>query len=175
MAVETIVRESTPNDLPQIERLYPLAFPDEDLVSLVGTLLQDGPPVLSLVASTNTHLIAHIVFTICGVVGHDDKCALLGPLGVVPEAQRQGIGKMLIRKGLKQLEARDFKRIFVLGDPSYYGRFGFATESDIPPPYALPEEWAAAWQSIDLGEEKIAYKGVLSLPSQWLQPALWQP
>lgn len=175
MTDKTTVRESGKEDLAGIEHLYPLAFPDEDLVPLVRSLLKDGPPVLSLVATANARPVGHIIFTICTVDQDKDECALLAPLGVVPTYQGQGIGKTLIRTGLRHLETRGFKRVFVLGDPAYYGRFGFLPERHVAPPYALPKEWADAWQSIDLTENKSAAKGTLSLPHQWLKPALWLP
>ena len=42
--------------------------------------------------------------------------------------------------------------VYVLGDPAYYGRSGFIPEPAIAPPYALPEEWRDAWQSLSLGD-----------------------
>jgi hypothetical protein len=43
-------------------------------------------------------------------------------------------------------------KVLVLGDPAYYGRFGFAKETAIQPPYPLPEAWDGAWQSLVLNQ-----------------------
>jgi putative acetyltransferase len=49
----------------------------------------------------------------------------LGPVSVLPEYQRQGIGKSLIHEGLSLLKARGSKGCMLVGDPKYYERFGF--------------------------------------------------
>lgn len=60
------VRESQPNDVTLIEKLYPDAFPDEDLLPLVRELQGEGSNVVSLVGIADKALVAHAVFTIWG-------------------------------------------------------------------------------------------------------------
>ena len=167
------IRESVAADLPAIRRLYAEAFPVEDLQRLVTALLRDVPEALSLVAAGDEVVVGHILFTPCQVAGSGVPVALLGPLAIDPRQQRRGIGGALIRDGLRRLEAANVGRVLVLGDPAYYGRFGFTAEADILPPYPLPREWAAAWQSIGLGAAKAPVRGTLSVPQPWRQPALW--
>lgn len=169
------IRESVPADLAAIERLYPQAFPNEDLLPLVRVLLQETPGVVSLVAVTDSQLAGHAMFTQCGVVGDRAKAALLGPLAVAPASQRQGLGSAMVRAGLRQLEDAGVSHVYVLGDPAYYGRLGFLPESRVVPPYPLPEEWCGAWQSKRLGGAATPGPGKLSLPRPWLQPTLWAP
>jgi len=166
------IREGTPGDRAEIFALYPRAFPDEDLLPLLRTLL-DEIGVLSLVAIAEGRLAGHVAFTECGISDGERKLALLGPVAVAPERQRQGIGGALIREGLDRLAGRGVSRVFVLGDPAYYGRFGFRPERRVQPPYPLPEEWRDAWQSQPLGEEKPAPAGTLVVPPCWRDPALW--
>ena len=78
----------------------------------------------------------------------DQSVALLVPLGIIPSYQRRGLGASLIQAELETLEASGTRQVFVLGNPAYYGRFGFRTESAIRPLYALLEEGESAWQSI---------------------------
>jgi len=169
------LRESGPGDVERLLALYPKAFPQEDLLALVRGLLAAGPAVLSLVAMRDSRLVGHAAFTRCGVLGSAERVALLGPLAVTPEFQRQGIGGALIREGLRRLAAEGTALVLVLGDPAYYGRFGFAADADILPPYALPAEWRTAWQLVGLKEGKPRLRGRLELPPLWLQPALWAP
>jgi len=61
----------------------------------------------------------------------------------------------------------------VLGDPAYYSRVGFAPETRVSPPYPLPEEWRAGWQSIALQETEL--KGALEVPAPWRRAHLWAP
>jgi len=66
------IRESRPDDLAAIEALYPDAFPDEDLLPLVKDLLQETPPVLSLVSTIDAVLVGHVIFTWCHVGSDTD-------------------------------------------------------------------------------------------------------
>ena len=85
------IRESQPQDLLPIERLYSDAFPDEDLLPLVRDLLSAGPPVLSLVGNLDEELLGHVAFTRCGLVGGSESLSLLAPLAVTPTRQRHGM------------------------------------------------------------------------------------
>lgn len=166
-------RTSHPDELAAIEALYRDAFPDEDLVPLARALLATPGDVLSLITSDGADVTGHGLFTDCGIVGAVAKVALLGPLAVAPARQGQGIGGALIRDGFRRLKARGVQRVLVLGDPGYYGRFGFTAEAKVTPPYPLPEEWRQAWQSISLNESEPPEPGTLSVPAPWRQPALW--
>ena len=63
----------------------------------------------------------------------------------------------------------------VLGDPGYYGRHGFSTETDIQPPFPLVPEYLAGWQSLALAENAGPCRGQLMVPAPWMRPALWGP
>jgi putative acetyltransferase len=169
------IRESGRDDWAAIESLYPEAFPDENLLPLVRDLLNDVVVAKSLVGTIGARIVGHAIFTKCGVVGNSADAALLGPLAVAPAWQRQGIGSAIVRAGLRRLEDADVNRVYVLGDPAYYGRLGFLPESLVEPPFSLPVEWDDAWQSKNLGETTMPCVGKLSVPPQWLQPALWTP
>jgi putative acetyltransferase len=175
MTKDLRIRESAPGDLASIEALYPAAFPDEDLLPLVRDLLGEGPDVLSLVAIAGSSLIGHVAFTPCEVTGSDSKAALLAPLAVAPAHQRQGVGSALVNAGLGELDAGGVSQVYVLGDPAYYGRFGFLPRARVLPPYPLPEAWSDAWQSLSLGGAEPLEGGEVILPDLWLKPALWGP
>jgi len=170
-----VVRESTPGDFAAIESLYPEAFPDEDLLPVVRALLRDPTIGLSLVATVGSHVAAHVFFTNCEVDGSDIKTALLAPLAVAPEYQRQGVGTAITRDGLQRLHGAGVQLICVLGDPAYYSRLGFEEEALVEPPYPLPAEWAGAWQSQYLGEVATGCSGKLSVPPHWQHRELWAP
>jgi putative acetyltransferase len=175
MLDELQIRESRPDDSAAIRSLYPEAFPDEDLLPLVRDLLNDSVVTISFVATIDTRIVGHVIFTRCGVVGNSVNASLLGPLAVAPAWQRKGIGSAIVHFGLRWLEESDVNLVLVLGDPAYYGRLGFLPESVVEPPFPLPSEWDGAWQSRYLGQPIIACAGKLSVPPQWLQPALWAP
>ncbi len=169
------VRESLSNDLGSLEKLYPDAFPDEDLLPLVRELLGEASGVVSLVGLADQAVVGHVIFTTCGIARRPEKVALLAPLAVAPDCQRQGIGSALVRAGLGRVEDAGAQQVYVLGDPAYYGRFGFAPDERVTPPYPLPEQWRSAWQSLSLRASMPHLHGKLSVPHPWRRPALWAP
>ena len=175
MASEFEIRKCCSRDSAVILDLYPKAFPDEELRPLVAQLLVEKTDVLSLIARVNQVIVGHALFTICGVSDRREDVSLLGPLGVVPSYQRQGMGSAIVREGLRLLSNADVSSVYVLGDPNYYTRFGFLPEEQVVPPYALPEEWFGAWQSLCLKELDQPLHGKLRVPPAWDQRTLWAP
>lgn len=169
------VRDSIAGDRPAIETLYPEAFPKEDLAPLVRKLLRERPAPLSLVAARGAKLVGHVVFTECRVAGSREKLALLGPLAVAPDAQRRGVGSALVEAGLARLAREGVDRVFVLGDPAYYRRFGFEIERSTKPPHAIPDRWLDAWRSKGLAHSAPSPAGALDVPPAWSEPSLWAP
>ena len=175
MLEKAAIREGLPTDTVAIERLYSEAFPDEDLLPLVRDLHGELSGVRSFIAHADEAVLGHVVFTTCGVAGQTVKGALLGPLAVAPAQQRRGIGTAIVRAGLHHLEIAGTTQVFVLGDPAYYGRFGFEPDDHVTPPYPLPEAWHGAWQSLGLRNVDPPLHGDLLVPQPWRQPALWAP
>ena len=138
-------------------------------------LLSEEDGVLSLVAICDGRLVGHVAFTMCGIAGSNETIGLLAPLAVTPRFQRCGVGSALVREGLNRLRSEGATQVYVLGDPAYYGRFGFEPDASVAPPYDLPEEWQSAWQLLHLQGDKASLEGRLSVPKPWRQPALWAP
>lgn len=67
----------------------------------------------------------------------------LGPVAVLPRKQRRGFGAALIKAGLRAGKDAGFGAVFVLGDPKFYGKFGFtrADERGLVPAYDVPREY----------------------------------
>jgi putative acetyltransferase len=167
------IRQSRPDDLPAIEQVYNEAFPDEDLLPLVQELLELQEGVLSLVAERDSKVVGHVSFTLCRVEGGENKVTLLAPLAVAPAHHKQGIGSALVKAGFDELVKAGMGYVLVLGDPGYYGRFGFKAEEQIKTPYALPVEWLGAWQSVCLNDADLSPEGKLIVPAPWRHAALW--
>jgi putative acetyltransferase len=171
------IRSSTSQDKAPLKSLYDDAFPTEDLVPLVDALLACTGETVSLVAVEDAKVIGHVLLTFGSLEDTADggRVALLGPLCVTPARQRQGIGRALIRAGMDRMRAAGVNVVLVLGDPAYYGQSGFKEETGIVPPYALPEEWRTAWQSLAFHNDRAIPRGRLALPAPWLNPGLWLP
>ncbi len=86
--------------------------------------VRDDEGSFALVAVDGEDLVGHVQFS-RGWIGHTSVIAL-GPIGVLPERQRGGIGSALIRAGFEEARARGERVVMLLGDAGYYGRFGFA-------------------------------------------------
>lgn len=173
MTDHVAIRPGTPEDSGGIEAIYPLAFPDEELLPLVRDLLAAPDVITSLVAEIDGDVVGHVIFSRCGIDGTTSGASLLGPLAVTPSRHGRGVGSTLVRAGLKLLENANVQSVFVLGDPAYYGRFGFEAERGVEAPYPMPSEWASAWQSIRLFDSVAPLEGKLTVPEQWRDPALW--
>src|SRR5205085_2832109 len=86
---------------------------------------------MSLVAEEDGTVIGHVLFTHLQLAAGDRrvKAAALGPVGVHPDHQRKGVAGRLIRYGLEYLKKQGYEAAVVLGDPAYYGRFGFSAST----------------------------------------------
>ena len=167
-------RPGEPGDWPDLRTLYAETFTEEELLPVVEALLADDRfGVCSLVALSDGKVVGHIAMTPCGVGETADAAALLGPLGVRPDAQGQGAGSALVRAGCEAMVDRGFSQVLVLGDPAYYGRFGFRPERDVTPPCPIPDAWKDAWQSMATGAGCTQAKGTLQVPPPWRDPTLW--
>ena len=80
---------------------------------------------VSLVAGKNGHVIGHIAFSPVTVSDGTENWYGLGPVSVLPEHQRRGIGKALIREGLSRLKEMGARGCCLVGHPEYYRKFGF--------------------------------------------------
>ena len=59
------------------------------------------------------------------MTGYDGHRGWLYYLAVLPEYQKKGIGKSLIKEGLSLLKELGGQGCALVGDPNYYNRFGF--------------------------------------------------
>jgi putative acetyltransferase len=145
------IRPAVDTDLDAVLSVERLAFGYDKEAELVRDLLDDpsARPVLSLLAFKQDRAVGHILFTAARLAGATDPVplALLAPLAVVPDAQKQGIGGQLIEHGLKLLSGAGTGLVFVLGHAAYYPRFGFrpAGPCGFEAPYPIPDEHAEAW------------------------------
>lgn len=103
---------------------HPYSRQTEPLI--VRSLRTAGALRLSLVASLEGELIGHAAFSPVAIDGRTGGWLGLGPLSVAPRWQRRGVGSALVRSGLRRLSERGAAGCVLVGDPAYYGRFGFA-------------------------------------------------
>ena len=108
-----------------------LPYSDQTEARIVDRLRETGALTLSLVAIREGAVVAHAAFSPVRINGVVSAWHGLGPVSVLPEHQRQGIGTALISNGLQLLEALGSAGCVVLGSPAYYRRFGFVHDPDL--------------------------------------------
>jgi putative acetyltransferase len=86
---------------------------------------------VSLVAEIEGRVVGHVAFSPVTISGRSCDWYGLGPVSVLPDRQKQGIGKALIHEGLSRLKTRGAKGCVLAGDPGYYERFGFRNLQDL--------------------------------------------
>ena len=122
------VREGSPGDVADIRDVNRRAFGHDQEANIVDALRSNGGALLSLVATLNGRVVGHIMYSPISVTGQAAGAAL-GPMAVLPEHQRQGIGSRLVETGSRKLQGSGCPFIIVVGHPQYYPRFGFRPAS----------------------------------------------
>ena len=132
-----------------IDRAFALAeHSDGTEVAIVERLRTAGALTLSLVAEDGGVVIGHAAFSPVTIDGRDLGWFGLGPVAVDPDRQQVGVGAKLIEQGLAQLRHRGAKGCVVLGEPSYYRRFGFRADGRLTYPGPPPQYF----QSLTFGD-----------------------
>ena len=121
------IREETTADIDAIREVNRRAFAQEQEGNIVDALRSNGAALLSLVAIVDREVVGHIMYSPATV--DDTIGAALGPMAVLPEFQRQGIGSRLVEAGNERLKAQGCPFIIVVGHAEYYPRFGFTPAS----------------------------------------------
>ena len=142
-----IIRVEEKKDYGRVEEVTKLAFSEPDRVErgqigcpyehwMVNELRKrDGIMELSLVAEVKGSVVGHIICSKAEVRTEDAKLSVLniGPISVLPECQRKGIGKALIQAMIEKATELGYGAILFFGRPEYYPQFGFkeATVFDV--------------------------------------------
>ena len=141
------IRSETESDIQSISDVTKAAFENHPISHqtehfIVNALRTAGVMTISLVAELDGQVVGHLALSPVSISDGSQGWYGLGPISVLPELQRQGIGKALMREGLSQLKALGASGCILVGDPNYYERFGFRslpelTHEGIPQEYVL--------------------------------------
>jgi len=121
-----LIRPVQAGDAAAIRHVHLTAFPTPAEADVVERLRGNGKAVLELVALDGDSVVGHIVFSpialepLAGTVGLG-----LGPIAVMPDHEKHGVGRRLIQNGLAACRQWGAGFVVVIGDPPYYTRFGF--------------------------------------------------
>jgi putative acetyltransferase len=125
-----IIRNETPEDITAISAVTIAAFSDHPISQhteqfIIKALRDANVLTISLVAEIDGKIAGHIAFSPTKISDGSTDWYGLGPVSVLPELQKQGIGTALILKGLAMLKEIGGQGCALVGDPIYYRRFGF--------------------------------------------------
>jgi putative acetyltransferase len=139
--VTVSVRPSRAADAEGILAVVDDAFSDdtrdagEELAIVRGTWERcHGPDMLELVADDTATLVGHVLAAMGDLNGR--AIPAVAPLAVVTHRQRAGVGSALVHAVIDEATARGWPLLFLLGDPRYYGRFGFEAAASLGAFYA---------------------------------------
>ena len=122
------IREEQPGDAAAIRDVNRRAFGKDQEANVVDALRSNGAWLLSLVATLDGQVVGHIIYSPI-TIAESLIGAALGPMAVLPEHQRQGIGTKLVDVGNQRIEKAGWPFIIVVGHANFYSRFGFVPAS----------------------------------------------
>lgn len=171
------IRQETPDDYAGVIELTAKAFEtmpfsegDED--KLVDRLRKAPTfiPELSLVAELDNQLVGHILFTPLVIDNGQQQfqSLVLGPVSVLPEFQKQGIGGQLIVAGHQKASNLGFQSVILIGHPEYYPRFGYKTASGFGLKVAMELPSDDVFMAVELIENALSgVSGMVVFPPEF--------
>lgn len=156
---KTRFRPGAPEDRYAILALQRRAFQGEEEARLVDRLLDSPDGVISMVAELDGMIVGHVLLS---RLQGPAKALALAPLGVDPEWRDFLIGTELTNRALAKAREDGWYSIFVVGDPVYYGRFGFRadTADHVKTPYPGPQ-----FMALELAPGAVSdYEGAVGYP-----------
>ncbi len=99
-------------------------------------------------------------------MGRETPLIMVGPVAVSPDRQNTGLGKRLMAAMLSAADTSNCPAMMMIGDPGYYGRFGFTAE------HTAGWELAGRWEAHrllarNMGKQPLPKNGMLSADFQY--------
>lgn len=143
-----LIRPEAPADVAAITDLVRRAFDghphsDGSEPGIVQGLRTDHALTVALVAEVGDRVCGYVAASPVRIAGGPSQWHGLGPVAVEPAMQGRGLGSALVRAALTQLRSDGAAGCVVLGEPRYYGRFGFAPYAGLVYPGPPPEYFMA--------------------------------
>lgn len=121
-----LIRTEIGVDAASIDSLLRRSFPTSAEAELVQQLREDGLLTLGIVATDDEgQVLGYAAFSPVTLNDEDKQWVGLAPLVVDESVRDQQLDKQLIYEGLDTLNEFGYAAVVVVGDPDYYGRYGF--------------------------------------------------
>ena len=148
MNPKIVIRNETHNDVCAITKVTIAAFKTLEISNhteqfIIEALRAANALTVSLVAEMDGRVIGHIAFSPVTISDGTPNWYGLGPVSVLPEHQRKGIGKALIEEGLVRLKVMNAQGCCLVGHPDYYKKLGFNNVSGLGHEGVPPEVFFA--------------------------------
>jgi putative acetyltransferase len=132
MTGTSLIRAERPGDAPAIDHLLEQAFGGGGEADLVQEVRASPGAYRGLVAEVEGDIVGHVALSPVTIEGQETAGRWLGlaPLAVRADHRRRGLGAGLVQAALRLAIESGGEVVFVLGDPAYYGRFGFTAAAD---------------------------------------------
>jgi putative acetyltransferase len=136
MDPEIVIRSETDDDVDAITKVTIAAFKTLEISNqteqfIIEALRAAKALTVSLVAELDGRVIGHIAFSPVTISDNTPNWYGLGPVSVLPEYQRKGIGKALIKEGFSRLKDLNAQGCCLVGHPDYYRKVGFKNMSGL--------------------------------------------
>ena len=127
-----IIRKETQSDVGAISDITKVAFEIHPYSNnteqfIINALRAANALTVSLIAEIDGQMVGHIAFSPVTFSDGSENWYSLGPISVLPDYQKQGIGTKLVNEGIGLLKALGAEGCVLVGDPNYYKRFGFSS------------------------------------------------
>ena len=157
-----MIRAESPGDVETIHALTAAAFLHAPHAShtehlIVDALRAAGQLTLSLVDERNGAIVGHVAVSPVTITDGSRGWFGLGPISVLPDQQGTGTGTGLVRAALQRLRELGASGCVLLGEPAYYGRFGFRAVPGLVLPGVPPEYFQALAFDAPLPHGEVAY------------------
>lgn len=160
-----ILRPEQPGDEPAIGAVYVAAFDDQSELELYQRLRDSDVfvPELSLVVQQEEMIVAHALFS--RVVAGESEALILGPVAILPDHQRGGLGTGLVRMGLDRARALKYECVVAIGPGAFLASCGFrpARARGLTLEMNVPDENFAVAELAPMG----VTPGPVLFPEEW--------
>ncbi|MFC1630013.1 GNAT family N-acetyltransferase [Patescibacteria group bacterium] len=165
------IRSENPEDYNTIYEINKQAFNDEIEAKLINIIRHSSNfiPNLSLVALKDNKIVGHILFSQARIKNKETErpILILAPIAVLPEFQKQGIGSLLVKRGLEVSQSLNYDIVALIGYPEFFSFFGFVSAKsnglEVSLNTAIPDE---AFMVYELKKDILSgVKGVVEFPS----------
>ena len=126
-----------------------VSYASGDEQDIIERLRASGALSVSLVAAVGREIIGHIALSPSSSTDNSQEWLALGPVSVLPEYQRKGVGSALIQRALAEIKDQGVTGCILIGDPAYYRRFGF----ELAPKFSPKPEYASVFMINKFSDE----------------------